>query len=43
MFVKNRARLSIQLTSQMTYLLENHLFAVFSEAELQDLSLEDDG
>ena len=42
MFAKNRARLGIERASQMIFLAENHVFTEFSEAELLDLSLEDD-
>ena len=43
MFAKNLARLGIERASQMIFLSENHVFTEFSEAELLDLSLEDDG
>ena len=42
MFAKNRAGLGIERASQMIFLAENHVFAEFAEAELLDLSLEDD-
>ena len=42
MFAKNRARLGIERASQIIFLSENHVFTEFSEAELLDLSLEDD-
>ena len=42
MFTKNRARLSIQWSSQDILQLCNYVFADFFEAELLDLSLEDD-
>ena len=42
MFAKNRARLGIERASQMIFLSEKHVFTEFSEAELLDLSLEDD-
>ena len=42
MFAKNRARLGIERASIMIFLSENHVFTEFSEAELLDLSLEDD-
>ena len=42
MFAKNCARLGIERVSQMICLAENHVFTEFSEAELLDLSLEDD-
>ena len=42
MFAKNRARLGIERASQMIFLAENQVFTEFSEAELLDLSLEDD-
>ena len=42
MFAKNRAKLCIQGACQMTFLSENHGFADFTEAEMPDLSLEDD-
>ena len=38
---KNRARQGIERASQMIELLDYHVFTQFSEAELQDLSLED--
>ena len=42
MFARNCKRLSIQRAEQMIFLSENHVFADFSEAQLLDLSLEDD-
>ena len=42
MFANNRARLGMERASQMIFLAENHVFTEFCEAELLDLSLEDD-
>ena len=42
MFAKNRARLGIERAIQMIHLSKNHVFTDFSEAEMLDLSLEDD-
>ena len=42
MFANNRARLGIDRASQMICLAENHVATEFPEAELLDLSLEDD-
>ena len=42
MFAKTRAILRIERASQMLFLSDNHVFTEFSEAELLDLSLEDD-
>ena len=41
-FAKNRARLSVERASQIILFLENHVCTEFSEADLLDLSLEDD-
>ena len=40
---KNRAKLGIERASQMVYLSGEYFFTEFCEAELLDLSLEDDG
>ena len=42
MLAKNYARLSIEHASQMTIVSASQMFADFCEAELPDLSLEDD-
>ena len=42
LFAKTHARLRIERASQMLFLSDNHVFSDFSEAELLDMSLEDD-
>ena len=41
-FAKNCAKLRVDSSLQMMFLSENHVFTDLSEAEMLDLSLEDD-